>query len=696
MTHRYQKGFSVAAVALAVALGCSGQTGYSGWEASGGTYADLHYSSLKQINTGNVQQLTYDSGDAYPDSGIECNPIIAGGVLYATTPKLHVAALDAATGKQLWTFDPLDGARPTHKNRGLTYWTDGKQARIFHQVGPILMSIDAKTGKLDMSFGDNGKVDLRNAFDRPASEIEITVRSPGMIYKDLLILGSTVSEWIPSAPGDIRAYDVHTGKLRWTFHTIPHPGEKGYETWPPDAWKTSGGANNWGGMALDEKRGAVYVPTGAAAFDFFGIDRHGDNLFANSIICLDAATGKLKWYYQTVRHDVWDMDLPAAPVLVTVRNQGKLVDAVAAASKDGYLYVLNRDTGESLFPTEERAVPASKIEGELLAKTQRVPLKPAPFARQEFNEDTVTRRTPEAHDAVLKALRELDHGGMFLPPTEHGTLVFPGFAGGAEWGAGAFDPETHLFYVNSNEIAFVLKLVPPAPLERDTTTAALYQARCSVCHGSGMKGGSGAPALDSLQGHMTAEEVAAVINKGSARMPSFSTIGSRAIQALAAYLVTKKDVATVVEQPIKSSRGFKYTNNGYETFRDPDGYPASTPPWGTLSAINLDTGDYVWKVPLGEYPELAAKGIKDTGSENHGGGVVTAGGLFFIGATHYDSKLRAFDKKTGKLLWETVLPFAGNATPAIYEVHGKQYVVIAAGGGRSKPSGALYVAFALP
>jgi quinoprotein glucose dehydrogenase len=680
-------------------LCCAGQTAYRGWEVSGETPDDFHYSSLKQINTRNVRNLkmawVFDSGDAYPGSGIECNPIVVEGVMYITTPKLHVVALDAASGKQIWMFDPLNGRRPTHKNRGLTYWTDGKQARIFHSAEHELMSIDANTGKLDPSFGHGGRVDMRTAYDRPVSEIVLTLRSPGVVYRDLLIVGSTVSEWLPSTPGDIRAYDVRTGKVRWTFHTIPHPGEPGYETWPPGAWKTSGGANNWGGMAVDLKRGTVFVPTGSAAFDFFGPDRHGDNLYANTLLCLDAGTGKLKWHYQSVRHDVWDMDLPTAPVLANVSSKGKSVDAVVQAGKDGYVYVLNRDTGESLFPVEERAVPASSIPGEQLAKMQKFPLKPLPFARQEFTEDTVTRRTPEAHEAVLKELRELQHGGRFLPPTTTGTLVFPGFAGGAEWGAGAFDPETHFYYVNANEIAHVLKLVPPVPLQKKTTAVVLYKSMCAGCHGPDMKGTADIPALDSLTERM-AEQVAMVIRKGTGRMPPFATLGEPAVKSMAEFLVTKRDVDVTTEQFLKSSMGLKYTNNGYQVFTDPDGYPASTPPWGTLSAINLDTGDYAWKVPLGEYPELVAQGLRDTGSENHGGGVVTAGGLFFIGATHYDSKFRAFNKKTGKLLWETVLPYAGNATPAVYEIRGKQYVVIAAGGGRTKPSGAMYVAFALP
>jgi quinoprotein glucose dehydrogenase len=682
------------------AVCCLAQSDFRGWPVYGGSSENIHYSSLKQINTTNVQKLkvawVYESGDAYPGSDIEANPIVVDGVLFAITPKLRVVALQADSGKQIWSFDPLNGGRPTHKSRGLTYWKDGDQARIFFAVEHELLSINATTGELDSAFGKKGRVDMREAFDRPLDQVVVSVRNPGVIYRDLIVLGSTVSERLPSTPGDIRAYDVRTGKLRWTFHTIPRPGEIGHETWPPDAWKTSGGANNWAGLAVDVKRGFVYVPTGSAAFDFYGADRHGDNLFANSVICLDAATGKRKWHYQAVKHDVWDMDFPTAPLLVTVRHKGRLVDAVAQAGKDGYVYVLNRETGESLFPIEDRSVPVSTVDGELLARSQKIPLKPAPFVRQEFTEETVTRRTEAAHDAVLQQLRGMDHGPRFTPPSTRGTVVFPGFAGGAEWGGGAYDPETHIYYINANEIAYILRLLPYAPMQRRTPASAIYRSRCASCHGADKKGSPpDFPALDSVAGAMTEAELSGIIRKGNGRMPSFASLGEPAIGALSDLLLQKKDGDVMVEegkQPVE----LKYTMDGYKTFTDPDGYPASTPPWGSLSAINLDTGEYVWKTALGEYPELAAKGMKDTGTENHGGGVVTAGGLFFIGATHYDRKFRAFDKKTGKLLWETELPHAGNATPAVYEIKGKQYVVIPAGGGRSRPSGGSFVAFALP
>jgi quinoprotein glucose dehydrogenase len=675
------------------------QNEYRQWEITGGAN-NLHYSALTQINRENVGNLRiawkYESGDAYPGSDMQCNPIMVAGVLYVTTPKLRTVALDAATGREIWSFNNENGVRAPHPGRGVTYWTDGHASRIFLTLGSDLISLDARTGRPDPQFGSNGKVDLLDAFDKPLRDRTVTVTSPGVIYRDLIILGSSLPETLPALPGDIRAYDVRTGKLRWTFHTIPHPGETGYDTWPPDAWKTSGSANNWAGMTVDAKRGAVFVPTGSTAFDFYGPDRHGDDLFSDSLLCLDATTGKLRWHFQTVRHDVWDLDLPSPPVLVQVRHEGKLVDAVAQASKSGYLFVLDRDTGKSLFPLEERATPPSPLDGELLPKTQRVPLKPAPFVRQRFDESAVTTRTPAAHDAVLAQLRKLHHGSIFEPPSLQGTVNFPGLAGGAEWGGSAFDPETHLYYINANELGWIVRLVPSQSISNNARASEIYRARCAACHGPDRKGAPPEyPALDHLEGKLTPDQIARILRQGSGRMPSFARLGEPAIAALQDFLLHNTDREVRINSRRRTS-GLKYTMEGYKKFLDPEGYPASTPPWGTLSAINLDTGEYAWQIPLGEYPELVAKGIPNTGSENHGGGIVTAGGLFFIGATHYDNKFRAFDKATGKLLWEIVLPNAANATPAIYELNGKEYIVVAAGGGRERPSGGSFIALALP
>lgn len=674
---------------------------YRGWQAVGGGTENIHYSSLNQVNTQNVTSLKvaweYDSNDAYPGSDIQCNPIVIDGVMYVTTPKLRVAAVDAATGKEIWSFSGLHGGRAPHPNRGLTYWTDGQDARIFVTLGSDLIGLDAKTGKAASGFGVDGKVDLRAAFDPPLKDTSLSVTSPGVIYRDLIILGSSVSETLPATPGDIHAYDVRTGKLRWTFHTIPHPGEFGYDTWPPNAWKTSGAANNWAGLVVDVKRGLAFIPTGSPAFDFYGPDRIGNDLFGDTLICLDAETGKRKWHFQAVRHDVWDLDFPSAPLLVRCRYQGKMVDAVAQAGKSGYLYVLDRETGKSLFPIVERPVPKSSVEGEVLAKSEPVPTKPEPFVRQDFEESTVTHRTEAAHDAVLKQLRTLDHGRLFVSPSLKGVIGFPGPAGGAEWGGGAFDPETHMYYINANELPWLIRLAPPSQVHQTAPASEIYQALCAACHGADRKGSPPEyPALDNVGGHLTDQQVSSMLHNGGGRMPSFASLGEPAIKGLQNYLLRNDDKEVAIKSQHDLNPGLKYTTESFKKFLDPDGYPANTPPWGTLSAINLDTGDYAWKIPFGEYPELVAKGMKDTGSENHGGGVVTAGGLFIIGATHYDNKLRAFDKKTGKLLWETVLPFAANATPAIYELNGKEYIAVAMGGGRERPSSGKFIAFALP
>jgi quinoprotein glucose dehydrogenase len=676
---------------------------YRGWPAFGGGPGNIHYSSLKQITPQNVAKLkvawTFESGDAFDGSEIQAGPIMVDGVVYVTTPKLRVAALDAATGKQRWSYDGLAGRRAGHRNRGVTYWSDGKAARILFTLNNELLSLDASTGQPDMSFGEKGRVDMRRAFEQPIETNSVTVSTPGVICGDLIILGSSVPEQLPSTPGDIRAYNVRTGQLAWTFHTIPRPGEAGHETWPKDAWKHTGGANAWAGLAVDTRRGLVFVPTGSAAFDFYGADRHGDNLYANTILCLDAKTGLRKWHYQTVKHDAWDLDFPCAPLLVTVRHKGKMVDAVAQAGKDGFLWLLNRETGESLFPVEERAVPASAVEGEKLATMQKFPLKPAPFSRQAYTADMAPRRTPEVEAWAKKQLSEVDYGGRFTPPSTRGTIVFPGFSGGAEWGGGAFDPETRLYYVNANEMPWLLRLVEPAKVAgRMEKVERIYLSRCASCHRADRKGAPPEyPAVDQLAGRWDDEKLNELIRKGSGRMPAFASMGEPAIAALSAYLLRGESQTVEVKRPRREAPvQLKYTMDGYNKFLDPDGYPAVTPPWGTLSAINLDTGEYAWRIPFGEYPELVAKGMKDTGSENHGGGIVTAGGLFFIAATHYDRKFRAFDKRTGKLLWETLLPQAGNATPAIYEWKGRQYVLVPAGGGRGRDSGGSFVAFALP
>jgi quinoprotein glucose dehydrogenase len=691
----------ISSALLAVALQAADP--YRQWTVYGGGPDSIRYSTLDRINRGNVARLqvawTYDTGDAFPDSEMECNPVVVNGLLYATTPKLRVIALDAATGQLRWSFDPRQGEPLFGKarNRGVTYWAAGEERRIFFVASHWLYGLDARTGANVKTFGEGGRVDLREGLGRPPEEMSISATSPGIVYKDLLIMGSIVSETLPASPGDIRAYDARTGKIRWTFHTIPHPGELGYETWPKDGWQYIGGVNNWAGMSLDEKRGLVFVPTGSASFDFYGSNRRGDDLFANTLLALNAETGERVWHFQAVHHDLWDRDFPAPPNLVAVQRDGHAVDAVAQITKSGHVFVFDRQTGKPLFPIEERSVPASEVEGEAAAARQSLPLKPPPFARQIFTPDMVTNRTPEAHAAVLARLQQVRSAGQFVPPSLEGTVIFPGFDGGAEWGGAAFDPASGLLYVNANEMPWILRLVE-SPQNAKTSGRSLYNGRCAGCHRQDRKGSPPEfPSLVDIAARRTPEQIAAIVHDGSGRMPAFPQLPADALSAIVAYLTTGEDLAAaaIARSPWPIEQ--RYRHDGYNKFLDPDGYPAVEPPWGTLNAIDLNKGEIAWKIPFGEYPELAAKGLRHTGSENYGGPVVTAGGLLFIGATNRDRKFHAFDKATGELLWETTLPAAGNATPATYEVDERQFVVIAAGGGKfGAPSGGSYVAFALP
>lgn len=705
----------VRSATLLLLSGCARGPADQDWPAHGGDAGHTQSSSAAQITTANVAQLkvawTYRSGDARPEgrSQIQCNPIVVHGVLYATSPQLKVFALDATTGVARWTFDPFarglqaSGAlvNALGVNRGVVYWESGDDQRILVAAGQRLYALDARTGMPVPSFGDNGSVSLKEGLGERAQNLYVLSNTPGAIYQDLLIVGTRLSEGPgPSAPGHIRAFDVRTGKVRWIFKTIPHPGEPGYDTWPADAWRRSGGANAWSGISVDTTRGLVFLPTGSAAFDFWGGDRHGQNLYANSLLVLKAATGERVWHYQFVHHDLWDRDLPSAPVLVTVTHEGRQVDAVAQTTKSGHVFLFHRETGAPLFPIEERSYGPSDLKGEAAWPTQPLPLKPPAFARQAFTEADVTDVSEASRAAVLAKLRQVRTGGQFLPPSTQGTVIFPGFDGGAEWGGAAFDADTGLLYVNSNEMPWILSMVEIDHTKESSDFARgrrTYQLNCTACHGVDRNGDPAKvyPSLVTLAKKMPRAEADKIIAGGKAVMPAFPALSAQERKELLSFLYNDKPVASENrDEPM--APGVPYTHTGYNRFLDPDGYPAVKPPWGTMNAIDLNKGTIAWQVPLGEEPALAARGRRKTGTENYGGPIITAGGLIFIGATK-DEKFRALDKRNGQVLWEVPLPAGGYATPSTYVVGGKQYVVIAAGGGKmGTKSGDAYVAYALP
>ena len=592
---------------------------FANWPTVHNDKSGTRFSPLDQITHDNVTTLsvawTYNTGDAGDKTTIECTPIVIDGVMYLTTVKTKIVALDAATGKELWSFDPyLLPPTPYVKasggvNRGLAYWSDHKPNGAKRVLAGLsegrLMSLDAHAGKLDPSFGNNGIVDLRADLEGDLTKVGYGPTSAPIIYENLVILGFSNPENHPSAPGDTRAFDVRTGKPVWRFFTVPRPGEVGHDSWQNDEWKNRGGANAWGGFTLDEQTATLFFGTGCVAPDFYGAKRKGTNLFGNSTLAIDARTGKYKWHFQTTHHDLWDHDNPCPPVVVTLNQNGKTIPAVAQVTKTGYCYIFHRDTGQPIFGVKEVPAPPSDVPGEEAHPTQPVPLKPPPLAKTHFTEDEATNISPEAHQYVLKRLKELRHDGPYAPPSVRGTVTIPGFHGGATWAGASFDPTNGLLYVNTNNAPYISTL--------------------------------------------------------------------------------------------RESRPGHYDLTGYGYFLDQFNYPAIKPPWGLLTAIDVSKGEFAWQVPLGEFPELTARGIPQTGTENFGGTIVTAGGLVFIGGSK-DEHFHAFDKSTGKLLWKYKLPAGGYATPCTYAVNGKQYVTIAAGGGgkqRTK-SGDAFITFALP
>lgn len=663
------------------------------------------YSPLRQIDHTNVARLqvawTYDTGEK---GEYQSNNLVVGGVLYTATPSRRVIALDAATGRELWRWDPAGersgpGAR---RQRGLVYWQNetGGEARLFTGVGNFLFALEPKTGHPIESFGDRGAIELSVGAEIEGSH-RIGLNTPGVIYRDLLIIGGF------GGPGAVRALDVRTGARRWVFHLIPRPGEFGHDTWPANAYQTATGVMPWCGQSLDEKRGIVYVATKTADPDFYGGFRHGQNLFANSLVALDAATGRRLWHYQIVHHDILDKDLPCPPVLLTVTHGGKKIDAVAQGTKHGRLFVFDRVTGEPLWPIVEDPVPASTLRGEQAWPTQPRPTKPAPLMRQRYTEADVSTISPEALALTTDRIKLSPNFGPFPAPSLKETIMFPGFDGGMEWGGGSADPDG-VYYVNVNEIPWILQMVETrradgTPLPRGERD---YLIHCAACHGVDRAGFplAGFPSLLDVASRRPRDEIVRLTKTGFGRMPAFDRLADGQREAILAYVLGQPDAPVAVKGKAKGKTPSAesatpeppYAFGGFRRWSDQAGYPAINPPWGTLNAVDLNTGELKWKVPLGEYRELTARGIPPTGTENYGGPVVTAGGVLFIAASA-DETIRAFDKDTGKILWQAPLPFSGNATPSTYMVDCRQYVVISAGGAKSgRPAGGSLVAFALP
>jgi quinoprotein glucose dehydrogenase len=666
-----------------------------------------HYSSLQQINAGNVAGLAkaweFHSGIF---GQMQCNPLVIDGVVYGATGTSQVFALNAATGERLWHFEVAPGADsglPTDaglaNDRGVAYWTDGTSRFILCTIGDSIYELDATTGLAVPGFGNRGRASLKAGLGPQAQDKFVCSTTPGTIFGDLIVMPTRVGEDQDAAPGWIQAFNIRTGTIAWVFVTIPFPGMPGYDTWSKDAYRNVdvGSANCWAGMAIDRERGILYVPTGSAAPDFWGGHRLGMDLYANCLLALDAATGKLLWYQQTVHHDIWDKDLPSPPVLVTVRHAGHKVDAVAQTSKTGFVFLFDRVTGEPLFPLVETPFPKSDLGGEEAWPTQPVPTLPKPYMRQVMTEADINPFASN-RDELVATFRSAKTG-LFQPFGKFKTVLLPGFDGGGEWGGPAVDPDG-ILYVNATTMPWLVSM-SDAPKEETLAQMSLGQRRyteyCIGCHGPERKGlpAGGIPSLVDVRAHLRREEVVALIGTGRKMMPAFTMLSAGDRAAIAGYLYGDAGTAGATAVAGAAAR-IPYRFDGYNRWLDSQGYPAISPPWGTLSAIDLNTGQYLWQVTLGEFKELTAKGIPPTGSENYGGPVATAGNLIFIAATK-DSMIRAFDKRSGALLWSYHLPACAFATPSTYLVNGKQYVVVACGGGKvGTAAGDSYIAFALP
>jgi len=670
------------------------------WKEYNGDGARSHYSTLSQINLKNVSGLkvawTYSSGGADTIANrtqLQCNPIIIDGILYGVSASTQAFAINAATGAELWKTNVTDNGGTT--SRGVTYWSEGEEKRIFFGAGKWLYALNATTGKPIQSFGDNGRLDLTIDIERPGADGYVLSNTPNTVYKNLIIVGTRVNESETALLGDVRAFDALTGKKIWTFHTIPQQGEFGYKTWlNQPARKNIGGANAWTAMAIDRKRGIVYVPTGSAAYDFYGGNRPGNNLFANSLLALDAATGKRLWHYQLVHHDIWDRDPPSPPNLLTITVKGKKIDAVSLVTKQGQVFVFDRVTGKPVFPIPEKTFSSvGAVPGERPSPTQPIPTLPEPFTRQGFTEKDLSPFVAD-RDSIVAIIRKSKTGHPYIPIGFERTIFFPGTDGGAQWGGSATDPDG-IMYVPAKEIPVYTSLVhKQKSSDKQLTGNKLYQLYCAACHGADRLGNHDGsyPSLVGIDKRMTDPQIHQLLIKGRGMMPSLAHISEAERKGVVDYIMNRGNTNTITST---NKSKVPYQHTGYNRWYDRNGYPISNPPWGTLTAIDMNTGKRRWQIALGEYEELSKKGIPPTGTDNYGGPLVTSSGLIFIAASR-DAHLRAIDKSTGQIVWSAQLPAAGYASPSTYSIDGKQYVVIACGGGKlNTKSGDKYVAFSL-
>ncbi|MFC4095736.1 outer membrane protein assembly factor BamB family protein [Euzebyella saccharophila] len=675
---------------------------YKTWSSYLGDSGRNHFTTLSQITPKNVQDLkvawTYEAQDW---GQMQMNPLVLDSMVYGVTAALRVVALHAGTGKEIWQYG--DSVKVWHStSRGLSYWKKDKDQRILCTRGSDLIALNALTGEPISTFGINGKVDMRKGLPEREQSKFLISNTPGTVFNDLIIMPLRVSEGAGAALGDVMAFNVVTGKHEWSFKTIPDAGKEGSETWGNTRIRESeivGAANNWSGMAVDEELEIIYVPTGSAAPDFYGGVRPGSNLFANSLVALNANTGEKVWHFQFTHHDIWDRDPPAPPNLITVERNGEKIPAVAQVTKQGYVFVFDRRTGEPLFEIEERPVPTSTLKGEKTSPTQPFPVNPKPFARQSnsLTEDDMSPFS-ENKEELLAVFKKADKR-IYAPPSLDPVLLLPGYDGAAEWGGAGADPDKGILYVNSNEMPYLLKMGEAKNMASGLPKGqAIYQQNCATCHNPDRSGApaSGFPSLIDLQFRKEKDEVTFIITQGKGMMTGFPQIKGDDMEALLRFLYDQEIQHSVEEEIVKkdSLPPVPYKHLGYNKFLDSKGLPAIAPPWGTLHAIDLNSGDFLWSVPFGNTPELGEEGI-GTGTESYGGPIVTENGLLLIAGTR-DGFFRAFDRHTGKILWEYQLPAPAFATPATYEFEGKQYIVLACGGEKlGTPKGNKIMAFAL-